>query len=86
MNQSELFEAVVEVAMEMELTDPTDFGMLQLSEESAYRFIASQLIEDILKFETPEEQYIIALSTATHLLVENFVLHQKIMNILKERQ
>lgn len=43
MNQSELFEAVVEVAMEMDMTDPTDFGMLQLSEESAYRFIASQL-------------------------------------------
>lgn len=86
MNKTELFETVVEVALEMEHTDPIDFGMLQMSEETAYKFIAAQLLEDILKFETPEEQYIISLATSVHLLVENFILHQKHMRMIKERQ
>lgn len=86
MTKNELFEAVVEVAMEMELTDPTDFGMIQMTEETAYRFIASQLLDDILQLEEPENQYIVALSTSVHLLVENFILHQKYLKLLKEYQ
>ena len=86
MTQSELLDAVVEVAMEMEITDPTDFGMTKMSEETAYRFIATQLLEDILALKTPSEMYIVALATSTHLLVENFILHQRFLSYLQQRQ
>jgi hypothetical protein len=69
--------------MEMELTDPVDFGYLQFSEETAYKFIATQIIEDMLKVDTPEEQTLLMLSTVVHLVVENFVLHQKILSLKK---
>jgi hypothetical protein len=78
-----LLEDVVSIAMEMELTDPTDFGYLQFSEETAYRFIATQIIEDMNKVNTPDEQTLLMLSTVVHLVVENFILHQKILSMKK---
>jgi hypothetical protein len=78
-----LLEDVVSIAMEMELTDPTDFGYLQFSEETAYRFIATQIIEDMNKVDTPDEQTLLMLSTVVHLVVENFILHQKILSMKK---
>jgi len=78
-----LLEDVVSIAMEMELTDPTDFGYLQFSEETAYRFIATQIIEDMTSVETQDEQTLLMLSTVVHLVVENFILHQKILSMRK---
>ena len=74
MNNSELVDAVVELAKEMDLTDPIDFGVLQISEETAHRMIAASVIENTFK-DNPntEELKLMLLATVTHLVVENFV-------------
>jgi hypothetical protein len=78
-NQNQLVEDVVSIAMEMELTDPTDFGYLQFTEETAYRFIATKIVDDMMSIEDPDDQKLMMLSTVVHLVVENFVLNQKIL-------
>ena len=76
-----LVDAVVEIAMEMEITDPTDFGYLQISEETAYRMLANHLVEQALLTPKGDARELALMATATHLLVENFVLHQKLLRI-----
>jgi hypothetical protein len=74
-----LVEVVVELAMEMEQTDPIDFGYLRVSEENAYRMIASKVIEENSAIQGSSARELMLLATVTHLVVENFVLQQKLM-------
>jgi hypothetical protein len=81
--KQQVLEAVIELALEMDKTDPTDFGYSQFSEESAYRFVATKIIEDMATFESNSARELMLLATATHLTVENFVLHQKALRAKK---
>ena len=47
MTKNELLNAVVELAHEIDKADSIDFGMLRITEETAYRFVATNLIEDV---------------------------------------
>jgi len=67
---------LAEVAMEIELTDPIDWGKLNLSEQHAYELMASHILEQFGE-QTPEN-YLTLLATAVKLTVENFVLNLKI--------
>ena len=78
-NRKSLVDAVVEMALEMEKTDPTDFGMLPISDEEAYRFIANSVLDKVIDVESPIERELMLLSACTHLVVENFVLNQRLM-------
>jgi hypothetical protein len=65
---------LAELAQEAEVTDPIDWGMLNIDEKDAYRLIAlhvSELPDDIL----------ILKATLTKLMVENFVLNLKLMGM-----
>ena len=73
-----LLDSVVELAKEVGMTDPIDFGYLRLDEEAAYNTIASELIERMLS--TPDEhRQLMLLATATHLVINNMVLNMKLM-------
>lgn len=78
-NRKSLIDAVVEMAMEMEKTDPTDFGMLPIGDEQAYRFIANSVVDKVIDVESPIERELMLLAACTHLVVENFVLNQRLM-------
>jgi len=86
MTKNELLNAVVELAREIDKTDSIDFGMLRITEETAYRFVATNLIEDVTAEEDPACQYLLLMATATHLLVENFVLNQKLLVMVREKK
>jgi hypothetical protein len=72
-------EHLVELAKEAESEDPIDWGMLAISEDDAYRLIASHVIE----LYNANDQ-LTMLASITKLIVENFVLnlklHQKVIN------
>jgi hypothetical protein len=72
-------EHLVELAKEAESEDPIDWGMLAISEDDAYRLIASHVIE---LYNTNDQ--LTMLASITKLIVENFVLnlklHQKVIN------
>ena len=85
MVKQEDVDFLVELAMECELSDPIDWGLLHITEEQAYQMMASQLLE---QFSTVDKKDMVTviLATATKLLVENFVLNLQLKgaeNVLK---
>ena len=85
MVKTEDVDFLVDLAMECELSDPIDWGMLHITEEQAYQMMASQLLE---QFDNVNKGDVlpVVLATATKLLVENFVLNLRLKgadNVLK---
>lgn len=62
---------LAELAMEAEVTDPIDWGMLAIDERTAYRMMAAHVLEMDLDDVT-------AKAVITKLIVENFVLNLKL--------
>jgi len=69
-------DQLVELAKEVENEDPIDWGMLAIDEDTAYRLIASQVIEI---YNTNDQ--VTMLASITKLIVENFVLNLKLQGI-----
>lgn len=68
---------LAELAMESELTDPIDWGMLSITEKDAYFMMAANVIEQLGSL-SDKERPIVAMATITKLLVENFVLNLRL--------
>ena len=73
MDINQKINLLVELAQEVEVTDPIDWGMLSVSEEEAYRMMAMGVLETF-----PDEKIEIQ-AVITKLTVENFVLNLKLM-------
>lgn len=73
MNKSKIDpELLVELAQEVAVTDPIDWGMLNVGEDEAYRLMAlhvAELDDNILSLK----------AIVTKLMVENFVLNLKLL-------
>lgn len=85
MVKQEDVDFLVELAMECELSDPIDWGLLHITEQQAYQMMASQLLEQFGNV-NKENLMPVILATATKLLVENFVLNLQLKgaeNVLK---
>jgi len=85
MIKKEDVDFLVDLALECELEDPIDWGLLRITEQQAYQMMASQLLE---QFDGISKDHLIPviLATATKLLVENFVLNLRLKgadNVLK---
>jgi len=72
-------EELAELAMESEIQDPIDWGMLSVDEKNAYRIMASHVLEQFEDL-SDDRKMIIVYATITKLLVENFVLNIKLGN------
>jgi hypothetical protein len=66
-------EQLVEIAEEIELGDPIDWGMLSVDEHQAYLFLATGVLENY-KASDPSDRELMLLATVVKLVVENFVL------------
>lgn len=85
MVKTEDVDFLVDLAMECELEDPIDWGLLRITEKQAYQMMASQLLEQFDGV-NKEDMLPVILATSTKLLVENFVLNLKLKgaeNVLK---
>jgi hypothetical protein len=69
-------ERIIELAKEVEAGDPIDWGMLSIDEDTAYRMLASFVIEQFDKYDPGEREIMIA--TIVKLVVENFMLNLKL--------
>jgi len=72
-------DQIVKLAQDVEVEDPIDWGMLEVSEENAYRLIAMNVVNQFDKYSVHERQIMIA--TITKLVVENFVLNLKLQKV-----
>ena len=85
MVKQEDVDFLVDLAMECELSDPIDWGMLHITEKQAYQMMASQLLEQFDNV-NKKDMIPVILATSTKLLVENFVLNLQLKgaeNVLK---
>jgi len=75
-------EQLADIAMEGEMTNPIDWGELAVEERQAYLMMSSQVLEQMEAI--PEDQRaVVAMSTMTKLLVENFVLNLRLEGKVK---
>lgn len=65
-------ELLVELAMEAEVTDPIDWGYLNISEEEAYRLMALHVLE-------MNNDRLTSDAIIVKLLVENFALNMRLL-------
>jgi len=70
---------LVELARETEITDPIDWGMLNIDEENAYALVASGVLELCQTLDTDEQKIQALMATAVKLTVENFVLNIRLL-------
>lgn len=73
MSNNQKVELLVSLAQEVEVTDPIDWGMLEISEHEAYTMMATSVLEMF-----PDERIEIQ-AVIVKLTVENFVLNLKLM-------
>lgn len=72
-------DTLVEIAKEVEVEDPIDWGMLAIDEEAAYRLVATHVLEI---YNTNDQ--LTMLASITKLIVENFVLNIKLQQVRME--
>jgi hypothetical protein len=68
---------LADLAMQADLSDPIDWGLLNIKEEDAYLLIAEQVLDSMRK-NAHDQQLIVALASLTKLTVENFVLNLRL--------
>jgi len=78
MDIPELVDSIVDLAKQVDAEDATDFGYLQVDEDTAYRTIALELVERNYKVD-PEYRNLMLLVTCTHLVVQNLVLNTQLL-------
>ena len=73
-----LTEQLIALAEEIEMTDPIDWGMLNISERDAYELVAGTVLENYLSMDKDSRDMML-LATTVKLTVENFVLNLKLL-------
>jgi hypothetical protein len=73
-----LTDQLVELAEEIEMTDPIDWGMLVINEHDAYKLMAAGVLDNYLGMD-PDCRDMMLLATVVKLTVENFTLNMKLM-------
>lgn len=77
-------EQLVELAQEVEIEDPIDWGMLAIDEKTAYKLIAAGVLEHFNSVTSDQERLQLLLIMAVKLTVENFVLNTKLLQQQKK--
>jgi len=75
-----LVEQLAKLAMQVEIDDPIDWGMLEIREEDAYMLMSSNVLDMYLS-EDKDSRDMIMLATAVKLVVENYVLNLRLMGM-----
>jgi hypothetical protein len=68
---------LADLAQQVEITDPIEWGYLRVDETTAYRLMASSVIQIINNIEN-DQKLDVAMAAMTKLLVENFILNLKL--------
>jgi len=84
MTTDEVVDLIAELAKEVDLEDPIDFGMLLVDEDTLWKMMASNVLE-LMRVDTVNDKMVM-MATITKLLVENFVLHAHIMKIMEDNK
>jgi hypothetical protein len=72
----EYINHIAELAKEVEVEDPIDWGIIPISEDVTYRMMTTSILE---QFGDMSQQRDIMIATIVKLVVENFILNLRLM-------
>lgn len=72
-------EELCDIAFAVEEGDPIDWGVFKQGKEEAMRLIGTSILDQFDKDTVTDEDKLIMLSTICKLVVENMILHTKVM-------
>jgi hypothetical protein len=82
LTKTEAVGRLAELAQEVEIKDPIDWGMLNIREQEAYELMANSVLDQM--YTVPEtHRETVMMATMVKLLVENFVLNIKLAEEVK---
>jgi hypothetical protein len=74
-------DTLVDLAFAVEEGDPIDWGLFKEGREQSMRMIAASIIEKFDKDDYTADDRLIIMSTITKLVVENFILHARLLKL-----
>jgi hypothetical protein len=74
-------DTLVDLAFAVEEGDPIDWGLFKEGREQSMKMIAASIIEQFDKEVYTEADRLIIMSTITKLVVENFILHARLLKL-----
>ncbi|NCQ52273.1 hypothetical protein GW796_10410 [archaeon] len=80
-----LTDKLVELAEEIEMGDPIDWGMLEINEHEAYKLMAAAVLDNYLATDADSRDMML-LATVVKLTVENFTLNLHLLEKKKHNR
>lgn len=74
-------DELVDIAFAVEEGDPIDWGVFKDGKEQALKMIGASILDQFDKDVYTDEDRLIVMSTITKLVVENMILHTKLMSL-----
>lgn len=74
-------DLLVDIAQDVEGQDAIDWGELAVSKDTAYKMVATSILEMFDKSEYTFDDKVVIMSTITKLTVENMLLNIKLLSI-----
>ena len=75
---------LIDIAFAVEEGDPIDWSVFKEGKEQTMRMIGASILEQFDKDVYTDQDRIIVMATITKLVVENFILHSKLLSLTKE--
>lgn len=72
-------EQLIDIAASVEEGDPIDWGKLATGQQETFKLIGTSVLEMFDKEVYSDEDRLMVLATITKLIVENMILHTKLM-------
>jgi hypothetical protein len=77
---------LVDIAFAVEEGDPIDWDRLKQGREQAMKMVAATILEQFDHEEFTDEHRMIVMATITKLVVENMILHSKLLTFEQNNQ
>lgn len=72
-------DELVDIAFAVEEGDPIDWGVFKQGKDQTLRMIGASILEQFDREEYSDSDRLIVMATITKLVVENMILHTKLM-------
>lgn len=72
-------DELVDIAFAVEEGDPIDWGVFKQGKDQTLRMIGTSILEQFDRDEYTDSDRLIVMATITKLVVENMILHTKLM-------
>ncbi len=74
-------DQLIEIAFAVEEGDPIDWGLFKHGQEQSMKMIAASILEQFDRETWTDEDRVVVMATITKLVVENFILHARLMKL-----